>query len=99
MAILRLFEFTTIPFLSAPDTADQCRKKLEQMLVFHKKVEIDFSNVYVTQGFLTHLFDPLVKEKGNKIFDRLFFANCTQATEFNLGQMIKAYNQQAISSE
>lgn len=91
MALLHLSSFTSITFLSAPDTADSCRAELEQMLIYHKKIEIDFRNVHVTQGFIEHLFEPLFLKRGMVLFDRLFFANCSESVELTINTVINSY--------
>ncbi len=88
MALLNLANFTSLTFLSASDTAEICCAELEQMLIYHKKIEIDFSNVHVTQGFIQHLFEPLFLKRGMILFDRLFFANCSESVELTINEVI-----------
>jgi len=96
MTVLPLSKFTAITFLSSPETANACRKELEDMLIYHKKVEIDFSDVHVTQGFLTCLFDPLIEKRGLKIFSRLFFANLSDNSEQCIQQIIKNHQKNSV---
>ncbi len=88
MALFDLSRFTSITFLSSPDTAETCRAELEKMLVYHKKIEIDFSNVHVTRGFLQCLLEPLFLKRGMALFDRLFFANCSEASELSIQEIL-----------
>lgn len=96
MSLLHLFKFTSVTFLSSVETADKCRKELETLLIYNNKVEIDFSNVYVTAGFLNRFFDKLIEKRTELIFDRLFFANCSEATESNLMQIFKTYRRKPL---
>ncbi len=91
MALLHLSSFTSITFLSSPETANTCCAELEKMLIYHKKIEIDFRNVHVTQGFVEHLFEPLFLKRGMVLFDRLFFANCSESVELTLNNVINSY--------
>ena len=95
---LNLFEFTNVSFLSSPDTANKCRAELERILQYHKKVEIDFSDVYVTRGFLEQFCVPIIKNRGGEFLDCIYFANCTDATQFNITEMLKPYQKSSISS-
>ncbi len=99
MALLHLSSFTSITFLSSPETADTCHAELEQMLIYHKKVEIDFSGVHVTQGFLQSLLAPLFLKRGMVLFDRLFFANCSEACEKTVQGIINSYKEQNLASQ
>ena len=96
MSQLILSNFTAITFLSSPETASTCREKLEDMLVYHKKVEIDFSNVHVTQGFLNSLFEPLLEKRGLGIFSRLYFANLSDVSEKSIQQIIKNHQKKPV---
>lgn len=99
MALLNLSDFTAITFLSSPNTADACRAELEQLLLYHKKIEINFSNVHVTQGFLQCLLEPLFLKRGIALLDRLFFANCNEVSEKGIQQIIKTYKENNLVSE
>jgi len=98
MSILHLFEFTSVSFLSAPETAEKCRTEIEKQLLYNKKVEIDFSNIYVTTGFLEHLLMPLLRKRGDALLQQLFFANCSEAAEFSINQVVKSYRSAELSS-
>ena len=93
MSLLNLFEFTSVSFLSAKNTADVCRIQLEKLLVLNKIVEIDFTNVYVTPGFLRFLLEPLMKKQGPHLLERIFFANHTEATLYNINQVLEQFNE------
>ena len=99
MALLHLSSFTSITFLSSPDTADTCRVELEQMLIYHEKIEIDFHNVHVTQGFIEHLFEPLFLKRGMVLFDRLFFANCSESVDLTINKVINSYRETSLSTD
>jgi len=98
MSVIRLFELASVSFLSAPETADKCRTEIEKKLLYSKKVEIDFSNVYVTVGFLEHLLIPLLRKRGDALLQHLFFANCSEAAEFSINQVVKSYQSNALSN-
>ena len=97
MAVLHLSKFTSITFLSSPETANTCREELEQMLVYYKKIEIDFSNVHVTQGFVHQFLDPVFEKRGKLLFERLFFANCSESVEVTINNVIKQYRETGLS--
>ena len=99
MALLHLSSFTSITFLSSPETADICRTELEQMLIYYKKIEIDFSNVHVTPGFIQCLLEPLFLKRGMVLFDRLFFANCSEPTDKIIQAIIKQYKEKNLANE
>ncbi len=99
MALLHLSRFTSITFLSSPETADTCRAELEQLLIYHKKIEIDFSNVHVTQGFIQCLLEPLFLKRGMVLFDRLFFANCSEETDKIIQEIINRYEEKNLANE
>jgi len=99
MALLNLSSFTSLTFLSSPETADACRIELEQLLIYHKKIEIDFSDVHVTQVFLQSLLEPLFLKRGMVLFDRLFFANCSEACEKSVQEIISGYKEQNLASQ
>jgi hypothetical protein len=92
MSLLRLFEFTSVSFLSSPVTAEKCRKEVDEMLLYHKTVEIDFINVYTTAGFLEHLITPLLEHRGELVLERIFFANCSELAESSISQVISRYH-------
>jgi len=96
MSLLYLFDFTSMSFLSSPDTAEKCRDEVDKLLIYHKKVEIDFSNVHATAGFIEHFLKPLLEKRGKNILSRLFFANCSDTAEYSINQLIKNYNQTAL---
>lgn len=91
MHLLNLFEFTSVTFLSAKNTADVCRIQLEKLLLKNKIVEIDFSNVYVTPGFLKFLLEPLIKKQGPHLLERLYFANHSEATLYNINEVLSQF--------
>lgn len=99
MALLSLSSFTSVTFLSSPETADSCRAELEQMLVYHKKIEIDFSHVHVTQGFLQCLLEPLLEKRGTALFDRLFFANCPETAEKAVQEIMAQFKEKSLTKE
>ena len=99
MPLLNLFEFTSVSFLSAQNTADVCRMQLEKLLINNKIVEIDFTNVYVTPGFLKHLLEPLIKRRGPQLLKRLYFANHTEATLNNINEVINQYREATSSNQ
>lgn len=96
MSLLHLFEFTSLSFLSSPETAEKCSNEIEKRLLFHKKVEIDFQNVHATEGFLEHLITPLLDKRGDVVLERLFFANCTDTSEYSINQVIKRFRHSAL---
>lgn len=95
MPVLNLFEFTSVTFLSAQNTADVCRMQLDKLLIHNKKVEIDFTNVYVTPGFLQYLLEPLIKRRGMELLTRLYFANHTEATLNNINEVVSKFKETA----
>lgn len=97
MSLLNLFEFTSVTFLSAQNTADVCRAQLEKLLINNKIVEIDFTNVYVTPGFLRYLLEPLIKRRGTQLLKRLYFANSTEATLNNINDVVNRYKETTSS--
>lgn len=99
MPLLNLFEFTSVTFLSAQNTADVCRAQLEKLLINNKKVEIDFNNVYVTPGFLRYLLEPLIRRRGLVLLKRLYFANHTEATLNNINEVIDHFRETTSSNQ
>lgn len=93
MPLLNLFEFTSVTFLSAPNTADVCRAQLEKLLVQHKTVEVDCTNVYLTPGFVHHLLKPLIDRRGIALLKRIYFANHTESTLYNIAEAVENFKE------
>jgi len=98
MPLLKLFEFTSVTFLSAPNTADVCRAQLEKLLVQNKTVEVDCANVYLTPGFLQHLLEPLIERRGLVLLKRIYFANHTEATLYNIIEVVENFKETTLSA-
>lgn len=64
-------------FLASRSTAAQMRQQIEQLLLDHDSVEIDFSNVGVTQSFTDELIGVLAYRYGGAVLQRITFKGCT----------------------
>ena len=99
MALFHLYKFTSARFLSSPTTANQCRTEIEDLLVYNKKIEIDFSDVFVTAGFLEQLLIPILEQRGEALISRLFFANCSEVADANISEIMSRYKKTSMAND
>jgi len=73
MSLFQLLEFTSGRYISWYGTDTKYRQELEKRPISFKKVEMDFSDLYIKAGFLEHFLIPLHEDQGEAVLNRLFF--------------------------
>lgn len=64
-------------FLASRTVGARMRQQIEQLLLEHESVQIDFSSVGVTQSFTDELVGVLAYRYGSQVLQRLAFKGCT----------------------
>jgi hypothetical protein len=73
-------EDESVDVLGTRYSAIKFRERVSQQLETCQTVQVDFSEVFVTQSFVDELFGPLILRMGPALLDRLVFSGCNDDT-------------------
>jgi hypothetical protein len=74
---LRVANDSSVTVVGTRYSAIELRNKVEQLLTEGTQVDLDFSNLTVTQSFADALLGPLAMRYGRAILDMLRFGGCS----------------------
>lgn len=70
----------SVNILGTRYSAIDLRERVEQQLESCQTVQVDFSDMFVTQSFVDELFGPLILRTGPDVLQRLVFSGCSEDT-------------------
>ena len=62
-------------------SAQPLRKRIEEALISDSEIQIDFSGVEVTQGFVDELIGGLILRDGPGVMNALVLKGCSESTK------------------
>ena len=75
--VIQLSERSETHFLGSRFSARDLRQELEDALVEHEQVTLDFNSTFVTQSFIDKLLGVLILKNSPEILNKVVFRNCS----------------------